>query len=106
MPSDEPPVRLEFAPEFNRNVRTLSKKYRHMRFDVETVIERLPAGEFVGDGIVAAKIQFPKGLSHENCYRQRSTDDFGGATSARRCRGAYDDQLPRWRDQLLRDHPG
>jgi len=42
---------VEFTPEFKRNLRTLSKKYRHIRSDVQPVIEQLQAGEFVGDRI-------------------------------------------------------
>ena len=55
MPSDESPVQLEFSPEFKRNVRTLSKKYRHIRSDVDPVTEQLKAGEFVGDRITGTQ---------------------------------------------------
>ena len=55
MPSDESPVRLEFTPEFKRNVRALSKKYRHIRSDVKPVIEQLQTGEFVGDRITGSR---------------------------------------------------
>jgi len=51
MLSEPPHVRVEFTPEFKRNLRTLSKKYRHIRSDVQPVIEQLQAGEFIGDRI-------------------------------------------------------
>jgi len=51
MPSEPPQVRVEFTPEFKRNLRALSKKYRHIRSDVQPVIEQLQAGEFIGDRI-------------------------------------------------------
>ncbi len=51
MPSEPPQVRVEFTPEFKRNLRALSKKYRHIRSDVQLVLEQLQAGEFIGDHI-------------------------------------------------------
>ena len=51
MPSEPPHVSVEFTPEFKRNLRALAKKYRHVRSDVEPVVKRLVAGEFVGDQI-------------------------------------------------------
>jgi mRNA-degrading endonuclease RelE of RelBE toxin-antitoxin system len=51
MPSESPQVQVEFTPEFKRNLRALSKKYRHIRSDVQPAIEQLQAGEFVGDRI-------------------------------------------------------
>jgi mRNA-degrading endonuclease RelE of RelBE toxin-antitoxin system len=38
MPSEPPQVRVEFTPEFKRNLRALSKKYRHIRSDVQPVL--------------------------------------------------------------------
>lgn len=52
MPNEPPPtVRVEFTLEFKRNLRTLSKKYRHIRSDIEPIIKQLEKGEFVGDRI-------------------------------------------------------
>jgi Cytotoxic translational repressor of toxin-antitoxin stability system len=51
MPSESSRVQVEFTPEFKRNLRALSKKYRHIRSDVQPVLEQLQAGEFVGDQI-------------------------------------------------------
>jgi mRNA-degrading endonuclease RelE of RelBE toxin-antitoxin system len=45
------PVSIRFTPEFKRNLRGLSKKYRHTRSDVQPVIEQLQAGQFVGDQV-------------------------------------------------------
>jgi mRNA-degrading endonuclease RelE of RelBE toxin-antitoxin system len=52
MPSENAAVEIAFSPEFRRNLRALAKKYHHIRSDVEPVIQRLQAGEFVGDRIV------------------------------------------------------
>ena len=51
MLSDRPRVQVEFTLEFKRNLGTLAKKYRHIRSDVQPVIEELEAGNFVGDRI-------------------------------------------------------
>lgn len=51
MPNESPPVSVEFTQEFKRNIRALSKKYRHIRSDVQPITEQLEAGEFVGDRI-------------------------------------------------------
>ena len=50
MPSDPPgEVHVEFTPEFKRNLRALAKKYRHIRSDVQPVMDALKAGEVFGD---------------------------------------------------------
>ena len=48
-------VRVRFTPEFKRNLRALSKKYRHIRSDVQPVIDQIQTGEFVGDQIPRVK---------------------------------------------------
>src|SRR5665648_607897 len=42
-------VRVEYTPEFKRNLRALAKKYRHIRSDVQPIIEQLQAGNIIGD---------------------------------------------------------
>ncbi len=42
---------VEFTPEFKRNLRSLAKKYRHIRSDVQPVIDQVRKGDFVGDQI-------------------------------------------------------
>lgn len=44
-------VQVEYTPEFKRNLRALAKKYRHVRSDVQPVIEQLQAGEAIGDQV-------------------------------------------------------
>lgn len=48
------PVQVEFTLEFKRNVRQLSKKYRHLRADVQPTISQLEAGQIPGDQIPRA----------------------------------------------------
>lgn len=42
------PVQIEFTPEFKRNVRRLSRRYRHIRTDVDPVITQLAKGNTPG----------------------------------------------------------
>jgi mRNA-degrading endonuclease RelE of RelBE toxin-antitoxin system len=52
MPSDpDGEVHIEFTPEFKRNLRALAKKYRHIRSDVQPVIDALTSGEVPGDQV-------------------------------------------------------
>ncbi len=44
-------IEVRYAPEFKRNLRSLSKKYRHLYSDVQPLIERLQAGEILGDQV-------------------------------------------------------
>ncbi len=44
-------VQIEYTPEFKRNLRALAKKYRHIRSDIQPVIDQLGAGEVPGDQI-------------------------------------------------------
>ncbi len=44
-------ILVEFTPEFKRNIRHLSKKYRHIKSDVQPVIKDLESGRTLGDQI-------------------------------------------------------
>jgi mRNA-degrading endonuclease RelE of RelBE toxin-antitoxin system len=51
MLSKPPTVQVEYTPEFKRNLRALSKKYPHIRFDIEPLVEQLQSGNVVGDQV-------------------------------------------------------
>lgn len=44
-------VTIDLTPEFYRNLRDLDKRYRHIRADIQTVLQDLEVGNFVGDRI-------------------------------------------------------
>jgi mRNA-degrading endonuclease RelE of RelBE toxin-antitoxin system len=44
-------IEVQLTPEFKRNLRALSKKYRNIRSDVQPVLEQIKKGDFVGDQI-------------------------------------------------------
>ncbi len=51
MPNELPRIEVIPTLEFKRDLRALAKKYRHVRSDVDPLIERLQAGELIGDKI-------------------------------------------------------
>jgi len=77
MPAEPPQVQVEFTPEFKRNIRALSKKYCHIRSDVQLVIGQLQAGEFVGDRIRGTRHVVFK-------VRVRNSDIRGGKSAGYR----------------------
>jgi len=51
MSNNTPEVTVDLTPEYKRNLRKLSKKYRKIRLDIQPIIEELQAGNFLGDHI-------------------------------------------------------
>ena len=51
MPSEPTRVSIEFTRAFKRHLRALSKKYHHVRSDIQPAIETIQSGEFIGDRI-------------------------------------------------------
>lgn len=51
MQNEPVPVQIEFTPEFQRNLHVLAKKYRHIRTDLEPILQQLQAGQRIGDQI-------------------------------------------------------
>ena len=49
--TDLPLIQVIISPTFNRNLRTLAKKYRSIRNDIQPIIEQLTRGELPGDRI-------------------------------------------------------
>lgn len=57
-------IQIEYTTELKRNLRGLAKKYRHVRSDLQPVIDRLAAGENLGDqvsgtGLTIFKVRLP-----------------------------------------------
>jgi len=49
--TDKSFVKVEASPTFQRNLRTLAKKYRSIRNDIEPIIKQLENGEVPGNQI-------------------------------------------------------
>jgi mRNA-degrading endonuclease RelE of RelBE toxin-antitoxin system len=45
------PLPVEYTPEFKRNLRQLTKRYHHIRDDIQPIIDQLAAGDKPGDQI-------------------------------------------------------
>jgi mRNA-degrading endonuclease RelE of RelBE toxin-antitoxin system len=52
MSENSPPVKVLFGDEFKRRLKSLNKRYRKIRTDLQPLIEQLQAGETPGDRIV------------------------------------------------------
>ena len=52
MPNDNSFVEVKYTPEFKRNLRLLAKKYRHIRSDIQPIIEEIQNGNFLGDQVI------------------------------------------------------
>jgi len=51
MPNDASPIQIELTTKFQKDLRTLAKRYRRIRSDLQPLIEQLQAGELPGDRI-------------------------------------------------------
>jgi len=47
--TDESVIRVFLSIDFRRRLRTLAKRYRSIRSDLQPVIEQLKTGDIVGD---------------------------------------------------------
>jgi mRNA-degrading endonuclease RelE of RelBE toxin-antitoxin system len=56
-------VQIDLTPEYKRNLRELSKKYRQIRLDTGPVIEQIQAGNFIGDRMAIAFPEWAKIIS-------------------------------------------
>jgi mRNA-degrading endonuclease RelE of RelBE toxin-antitoxin system len=51
MQAEPPAIQVELTPRFQRDLRTLVKRYRHIQQDIQPLIDQLQAGELPGDRI-------------------------------------------------------
>ncbi|HEY9645106.1 MAG TPA: type II toxin-antitoxin system RelE/ParE family toxin [Chroococcidiopsis sp.] len=73
--SPKPAVQVDLAPEFQQNLRTLAKRYRHIRSDIEGVIQELQTGNFVGDrlaGIGESYVVFKVRVQNRDIQKGKS----------------------------------
>lgn len=57
MPNEQSPVQIALTPRFKRDLRSLAKRYRSIRSDLQVLLEQLQAGETPGDRIVGVRYQ-------------------------------------------------
>ena len=82
------PIQIELTPRFQRDLRTLGKRYRNIRKDIQPVIEQLQAGELPGDRIPGMEyeifkvriknsdIQKGKSASYRAIYYLKTSDSI------------------------------
>ena len=71
-------VEVEFTSEFKRNIRQLSKKYRHIKSDVQPVINELESGETPGNRIQRLKYRvFKIRIRNTDIQKGTSPDSSG-----------------------------
>ncbi len=51
MQNNQDKIQIDVTPEFKRSLRTLSKRYRNIRSDIQPIINQLQAGQIIGDQI-------------------------------------------------------
>lgn len=69
--TNEPSVRIDYAPEFQKNLKQLHKKYPHIRDDLQPLIDRLENGETPGEQVPGSSYTVYK-------VRVRSSDQSKG----------------------------
>src|SRR6185295_14312405 len=90
MPSEPASVSIEVSRAFKRHSRSLSKKYHHIRSDIQPTIDLIELGEFPGDRIqgieyvvfkVRARNRYPEreelGLSDHLSSQDSEEGSFG-----------------------------
>ena len=51
------PLQITFTPEFKRNLRQLSKKYRHIKSDLQPILDQLASGNHPGDQVPGVRYE-------------------------------------------------
>ena len=51
MQNEPAQIQIKVTPEFKRSLRTLAKRYRNIRSDIQPIIDQLQAGKIIGDQI-------------------------------------------------------
>ena len=58
MSNDASSIDISLTPEFKRNLKKLAKRYRNIRLDIQSIIEELQKGNFLGDRLSGYSDQF------------------------------------------------
>ena len=70
-------ITVEVARAFVRQVRTLFKKYRHIRSDIEPTLDLIGAGEFAATGYLEPSMLYSKYALEIATSRKESVPDIG-----------------------------
>lgn len=67
------PLQVTFTPEFKRNLRQLAKKYRHIKSDLQPVIDQVASGSKPGDQVPGVRHEvFKVRIKNSDALRGKS----------------------------------
>ena len=79
MPDDQTEqVKIEYTSEFKHNLRGLSRKYRHIRSDVQPIIDQLQDGIIIGDHVPRTRYTIFKVRIRNSDIQKGKYPDVGG----------------------------
>jgi mRNA-degrading endonuclease RelE of RelBE toxin-antitoxin system len=67
---------VAYTPEFKRNLRQLAKKYRHIRADIQPIIDQLVEGEKPGDRITGIQAEVYKARAGNSDARKGKSGGY------------------------------
>ena len=53
--SEQPPISINATREFQKKIRALTKRYRHIQSDLQPILEKLSQGKILGNRITGTK---------------------------------------------------
>ena len=62
------PVQVTFTPEFKRNLRQLAKKYRHIKSDLQPILDQVASGTKPGDQVPGVHYEVFKVREKLGCF--------------------------------------
>jgi len=65
------PLQVTFTPEFKRNLRQLAKKYRHIKSDLQPLLDRLAGGSKPGDQAARSRLTLKGTPMHQSSFTSR-----------------------------------
>ena len=73
MQNEPAQIQIKFTPEFKRSLRTLAKRYRNIRSDLQPIIDQLQAGKIIGEQIPGIRYTvFKVRVRNSNIQRGKS----------------------------------
>ncbi len=73
MENEPAQIEIKITPEFKRSLRTLAKRYRNIRSDLQPIIDQLQAGKIIGEQIPGIRYTvFKVRVRNSNIQRGKS----------------------------------
>ena len=76
MQNEPAQIQIQVSPEFKRSLRTLAKRYRNIRSDIQPIIDELQAGKIIGNQIPGIRYTvFKVRIRNSNIQKGKSGGD-------------------------------